>query len=90
MIRTYERVGAVLRDRPIPDKRTARFIDGHIYRGHADKSRHHNARRWRLFWRLKARRKWQPLCWLAVLGDLQREAQSERTVATAKALGNLV
>lgn len=59
MIRTYERVGAALRDRYIPDRLIACFIDGRLYRGHDDKSRHNNARRWRLFWRIKHRRNWK-------------------------------
>lgn len=59
MIRTYERVAAKLRDRHIPTRDVACFIDGHVYRGIADKSRHAHARRWRLFWRLKYRRNWK-------------------------------
>lgn len=56
MIKTYARVGAILRDRKIPDIRCALFIDGRLYSGICDKSRMDSARRWRLFWRLKHNR----------------------------------
>lgn len=56
----YERWGSKLGSLPLPSRKVARFIDGHVYRGHADMSRQDNARRWRLFWRIKVRRTLRP------------------------------
>ncbi|MBU0917903.1 MAG: hypothetical protein KKD97_16280 [Gammaproteobacteria bacterium] len=60
MRRAYEQVGDKLRARPIPSRRVARLIDGRVHTGTACKSRNDHARRWRLFWRIKARRNWKP------------------------------
>lgn len=52
MTPNYERISTRLL-RPIPVRRIARFIDGRLLTGHATQHRHHIARRWRTFWRIK-------------------------------------